>query len=201
MTDTVPCPKCHASLPRGPPLGLCPACLMDAAGTDSEPGFAADPFAAPLDPDTLRRAFPQLEILAPLGAGGMGRVYKVRQPNLDRIVALKILPPEFARDPAWVERFTREARALARLNHPHIVQVYDVGQTTAAPGLPALCWLIMEYVDGVTLRQVQRTGGLSAREALAIIPKLCDASSTPTRKACSIATSSPRTFSSMPRAA
>jgi len=195
------CPKCRAALPPGAPLGLCPACLMDAAGTDSEPGFAADPFAAPLDPDTLRRAFPQLEILAPLGAGGMGRVYKVRQPNLDRIVALKILPPEFARDPAWVERFTREARALARLNHPHIVQVYDVGQTTAAPGLPALCWLIMEYVDGVTLRQVQRTGGLSAREALAIIPKLCDASSTPTRKACSIATSSPRTFSSMPRAA
>ncbi len=169
------CPKCHASLPPGAPLGLCPACLMDAAGTDSDPGLSADPFAAPLDLDTLRRAFPQLEILAPLGAGGMGRVYKVRQPNLDRIVALKVLPPEFARDPAWVERFTREARALARLNHPHIVQVYDVGQTNAAPGIPALCWLIMEYVDGVTLRQVQRTGGLSAREALALVPKLCDA--------------------------
>jgi|GEM_PF-5924453 len=148
---------------------------MDAAGTESEPGLPADPFAAPLDLETLRRAFPQLEILAPLGAGGMGRVYKARQPNLDRIVALKVLPPEFARDPAWVERFTREARALARLNHPHIVQVYDVGQTTAAPGVPALCWLIMEYVDGVTLRQVQRTGGISAREALALIPRLCDA--------------------------
>ena len=148
---------------------------MDAAGTDSDPGLSADPFAAPLDLDTLRRAFPQLEILSPLGAGGMGRVYKSRQPNLDRVVALKVLPPEFARDPAWVERFTREARALARLNHPHIVQVYDVGQTSAAPGVPALCWLIMEYVDGVTLRQVQRTGGLSAREALALVPKLCDA--------------------------
>lgn len=127
---------------------------MDAAGTDPEPEDASGPFATPLDLDTLRRAFPQLEILAPLGAGGMGRVYKARQPNLDRIVALKVLPPEFAKDPAWVERFTREARALARLNHPHIVQVYDVGQAVTDPEGPALCWLIMEFVDGVTLRQV-----------------------------------------------
>lgn len=169
------CPQCRAPLPPGAPLGLCPACLLDAAGTESESGVPVDPFAAPLDLVTLRRAFPQLEILAPLGAGGMGRVYKVRQPNLDRVVALKILPPELARDAAWVERFTREARALARLNHPHIVQVYDVGQTMAADGIPAMCWLVMEYVDGVNLRQVQRTGGLSAREALAIIPRLCDA--------------------------
>lgn len=171
----VTCPQCRTALPAGAPRGLCPACLMDAAGVDSEAGTIADPFAAPLDLDTLRRAFPQFEILAPVGAGGMGRVYKVRQPNLDRIVALKVLPPEFARDPAWVERFTREARALARLNHPHIVQVYDVGQTTAAANIPVLCWLAMEYVDGVSLRQVQRTGGLSAREALALIPRLCDA--------------------------
>ncbi|HEX2751046.1 MAG TPA: serine/threonine-protein kinase, partial [Verrucomicrobiales bacterium] len=168
----VSCPRCRAALPEGVLHGLCPACLIDAAGMDSEAGTAADPFGAPLDLETLRRSFPQFEILAPIGAGGMGRVYKVRQPNLDRIVALKILPPELARNPAWVERFTREARALARLNHPHIVQVYDVGQTT---GEPPLCWLIMEFVDGVTLRQVQRTGGLSAREALTIIPRLCDA--------------------------
>ncbi len=165
------CPRCHAALPPGAPGGLCPSCLLDAAGNETLLD-APDPFGAPPDLEMLRRAFPQFEIIAPIGAGGMGRVYKVRQPQLDRIVALKILPQAFARDPAWVERFTREARALARLNHPHIVQVYDVGQTA---DVPPLCWLIMEYVDGVTLRQVQRTGGLSAREALAIIPRLCDA--------------------------
>jgi len=148
---------------------------MDAAGAETEVVPVPEGFGAPLDLDTLRRAFPQLEILAPLGAGGMGRVYKVRQPNLDRMAALKVLPPEYARDPAWVERFTREARALARLNHPNIVQVYDVGQTSSGPDSAPLCWLLMEYVDGVTLRQVQRTGGLSAREALALVPKLCDA--------------------------
>lgn len=145
---------------------------MEAAGAESEAPGTTDPFAAPLDLGTLRSAFPQLEILAPLGAGGMGRVYKVRQPHLDRIVALKVVPPEFARDPAWVERFTREARALARLNHPNIVQVYDFGLSAH---VPPLCWLLMEFVDGVTLRQVQRTGGLSSREALTLIPKLCDA--------------------------
>jgi serine/threonine protein kinase len=169
------CPKCRTPLPPSAPRGLCPACLMDAAGGETEVMPTPAGFGAPLDLDTLRRAFPQLEILAPLGAGGMGRVYKVRQPNLDRLAALKVLPPDFARDPAWVERFTREARALARLNHPNIVQVYDVGQTSGGRDSAPLCWLLMEYVDGVTLRQVQRTGGLSAREALALVPKLCDA--------------------------
>ncbi len=174
MTPSV-CPKCRTPLPPSAPRGLCPACLMDAAGAETEVVPVPEGFGAPLDLDTLRRAFPQLEILAPLGAGGMGRVYKVRQPNLDRMAALKVLPPDYARDPAWVERFTREARALARLNHPNIVQVYDVGQTSGGPDSAPLCWLLMEYVDGVTLRQVQRTGGLSAREALALVPKLCDA--------------------------
>ena len=76
--------------------------------------------------------FPQLEVLEPLGAGGMGRVYKARQTHLDSIVALKVLPPELARDPAFAERFAREARALARLNHPNIVQCYDFGESSPA---------------------------------------------------------------------
>lgn len=175
MTPSDTCPKCRTPLPPSSPRGLCPACLMDAAGGETEVMPVPAGFGAPPELDTLRRAFPQFDILAPLGAGGMGRVYKVRQPNLDRIAALKVLPPEFARDPAWVERFTREARALARLNHPNIVQVFDVGQSSSGPDAAPLCWLLMEYVDGVTLRQVQRTGGLSAREALALVPKLCDA--------------------------
>ncbi len=98
----------------------------------------------------------------------MARVYKARDPLVDRIVALKVLSPERAVDPEWIERFTREARALARLNHPHIVQVHRFG-TAPQPHL------VMEFVDGVNLRQAMQAGGLSAREALVIVPKLCNA--------------------------
>src|SRR6185436_10890700 len=79
--------------------------------------------------EEMARRFPQLEILELLGKGGMGAVYKARQPGLDRLVAVKILPPEISHDPAFAERFQREARALARLSHPHIVAVYDFGET------------------------------------------------------------------------
>ena len=85
------------------------------------------------DPVVLSHSFPQLEILEPLGAGGMGRVYKARQLQLDRMVALKILSPALGRDPSFAERFTREAKALARLNHPNIVHIYDFGQTPSGP--------------------------------------------------------------------
>ncbi|MDP6947324.1 MAG: protein kinase, partial [Myxococcota bacterium] len=68
--------------------------------------------------------FPTLEIIELLGAGGMGAVYKARQEGLDRIVALKVLPEEFSHDVKFALRFTREARTLAKLNHPNIVSVY-----------------------------------------------------------------------------
>ena len=100
----------------------------------------------------------------------MGAVYKARQPGLDRLVAIKILPPEVGRDPAFAERFTREARALARLSHPNIVSVYDFGQRDG------LFYFVMEYVDGVNLRQAILAGGMSTRkQALAIVPQICDA--------------------------
>jgi serine/threonine protein kinase len=144
-----------------------------AAAMETEPMPAAA-MPAP-EPEMLAKAFPQFEILEPLGAGGMGRVYKVRQSHLDRLAALKILPPELASDPAWVERFHREARALARLNHPHIVQVFDFGEAPSLDGKAPLPYLCMEFVDGVNLRQAMQAGTLTAREALAIVPKLCDA--------------------------
>ena len=113
--------------------------------------------------------FPDLEILELVGSGGMGVVYKARQKRLDRLVALKILSPKVAGDPAFAERFAREARAMAMLSHPHIVAVYDFGQTDG------LYYFLMEYVDGLNLRQLLDSGKLAPAEALAIVPQICEA--------------------------
>jgi predicted Ser/Thr protein kinase len=168
------CPKCGKPIIEGSPRGLCPLCLLsEVAKDDSPPPIGPDP-----ELEDLRRAFPSLEIIELLGAGGMGRVYKVRQPHLDRFGALKLLPPGLAENPAWAERFTREARALARLNHPGIVQVYDFGEATTdgdQANPKKFPFLLMEYVDGVNLRQALRTGSLTAAEALAIVPPICAA--------------------------
>src|SRR5262245_27243091 len=160
------CPQCGATLPAGALEGLCPACLL-AQGVTAETG----PETAPFQPPTVEevaRLFPQLEILGFIGKGGMGAVYKARQPALDRMVALKILPPHAAGG-AFAERFNREARALAKLSHPNIVAVHEFGQVN---GLP---FFIMEFVDGLNLRQLERTRKLSAREALQIVPQICEA--------------------------
>ena len=166
------CKECGAPLSPEAPEGLCPKCLLK-VGLGTEPAGASNPGISPgqplVDPAKLAEYFPQLEILELLGQGGMGAVYKARQPALDRLVALKILPPQAAGDPGFAERFNREARALARLNHPDIVAVYDFGQ---AHGLH---YLIMEYVDGLNLRQLEQAGKLTPREALKIIPQICDA--------------------------
>src|SRR3954466_13307484 len=126
------CPQCGATLPTGALAGFCPACLLKegAAPETAQPG--SEPFQPP-SVEEVAKLFPQLEILAFAGKGGMGAVYKARQPALDRIVALKILAPHGANDPGFTERFSREARALAKLNHPNIIAVYEVGQTDGLP--------------------------------------------------------------------
>jgi tRNA A-37 threonylcarbamoyl transferase component Bud32 len=124
----------------------------------------------PSEPAELADQFPQLEILELLGQGGMGAVYKARQKQLDRLVALKILPPQIDETEAFAERFTREAQSLAKLNHPRIVSVHDFGHTEAG-----LYYFIMEFVDGTDLRRVIQAGELSSAEALAIIPQICEA--------------------------
>ena len=153
-------------------MGLCPDCLIKSGfptGMEPETGSATQPTFVPPSVEEMGRLFPQLEILALIGKGGMGAVYQARQKRLDRLVALKILPPGTGSDPAFAERFTREAQALAKLNHPGIVTLYEFGETSGQ------FYFLMEYVDGVNLRQLLAGGRISAREALAIVPQICDA--------------------------
>ncbi len=159
-------------MPAGALAGLCPACLL-AQGADTEPGDSGgSPGFQPPPLEEIIRLFPDLEILSLLGAGGMGAVYKARQPSLDRFVALKVLPGKGSGSKNFEERFNREARALARLNHPNIVAVFEFGQVGGEDGLH---FFIMEFVDGANLRQLEQAGRLAPREALQIIPQICDA--------------------------
>ena len=176
MSQEHQCPQCGKALVENAPQGLCPACLLKRAlQTETSAGIggasaAADttPFAPPTPAD-LAPHFPELEILELLGYGGMGVVYKARQKRLNRLVALKILSPRIGKEPAFAERFAREAQALARLNHPHIVTVHDFGQSGE------LFYFVMEYVEGVNLRQLLNAGRIAPREALAIVPQICEA--------------------------
>ena len=189
MTEKRQCPKCGAELSPDAAQGLCPKCLLDAgleSQTASAHGEAATgPFVTPSQAaaatvpkperfaapglETLAAQFPQLDNFEHLGRGGMGVVYKARQRQLNRPVAVKILPPSAGDDPAFAERFTREAQALARLNHSNIVQVYDFGRTEDH------FYFIMEYVDGVNLRALIHDGQLKPEEALKIVPQICEA--------------------------
>jgi serine/threonine protein kinase len=191
------CPQCGALLKESAPAGLCPNCLM-ALNLQTETVLPGDAPAAqpPAPPDQIAPHFPQLEILEYLGRGGMGVVYKARQKSLNRFVALKLLAPERVNDPKFAERFAREAQALAAMNHPNIVTLYEFGKVggserESAPLEPRsgsesqirltsaatenYYYFLMEFVDGVSLRQLLQSGRVSPREALAIVPQICDA--------------------------
>lgn len=166
------CPSCKKPLAPNAPMGLCPECLARAAmptGPESETGTGTSRGFVPPTVEEMANLFPQFEILEFIGKGGMGAIYKARQKQLNRIVALKILPPGIGSDPAFAERFTREAQALAQLNHPGIVTLYEFGRNDG------LFYFLMEFVDGMNLRQLLLNGRVSAREALAIVPQICDA--------------------------
>jgi predicted Ser/Thr protein kinase len=117
----------------------------------------------------VEASLPSFEVLSVLGQGGMGVVFKARQKTLDRVVALKVLPRGAAATPGFAERFAREARALAKLQHANIVAVHDFGEADG------LFWLVMEFVDGANLRQAMRAGQVAPKDALAIVPQICDA--------------------------
>ncbi len=113
----------------------------------------------------LRRALgDDYELLSELGAGGFGRVYRVRDLHLERIVALKVLHPMLTQDPAGVERFRREAQLAARISHPHMVSIYEIG------GRAGLLWYAMEFVEGPNLAQlVERQGPLAPDVVLQLL--------------------------------
>src|SRR5215469_18947439 len=138
------CPKCGAALPSAATGGLCPRCLMAEAMVPTEAGVEAVA-QPPLPAEQIAPHFPQLEILECLGRGGMGVVYKARQKTLNRIAALKLLAPERVGDAKFAERFTREAQALAALNHPNIITIHDFGQAGG------FYFLLMEFIDGANL--------------------------------------------------
>jgi len=108
------------------------------------------------------------EILAPLGAGGMGEVYRAKDPRLGREVALKVLPEELALDRDRLSRFEQEARSASALNHPNIVTIHDIGQIEAMP------YIAMELVDGKTLRELTASGPLPIRRILNIAPQVAE---------------------------
>ena len=123
------------------------------------------------------------EILSPLGAGGMGEVYKAKDTRLGRDVAIKVLPAEFASDPERLRRFEQEARATAALDHPNILAVFDIGTHEGTP------YIVEQLLEGESLRERLRGGPLPPAKAGGL--RHADrgrAWRLPTRKASSIAT-------------
>src|SRR5437773_11305559 len=150
MIEPRSCPQCGAPLPADAPEGMCPKCVLElgigsqpqagAAETTPYPGGGTAP-----SPAEIANHFPELDVIELLGQGGMGMVYKARQRGLDRLVALKILPPQVQGDANFADRFRREARALAKMSHPNIVAVHHFDVRNG------LYYFLMEYVDGANL--------------------------------------------------
>src|SRR6202163_2030767 len=109
------------------------------------------------------------EILSNIGAGGMGEVYRATDTRLDRIVAIKVLPPHLADSSELRERFEREARAISSLSHPHICTLYDVGHQDGTN------YLVMEYLEGETVAQRLEKGALPLDQAIRCAIEIADA--------------------------
>lgn len=162
------CKTCGGPLESTNPNATCPRCLLR-MGID-EPTIAQDlqRFNLPT-PEQLDSAIPRLDVIELIAHGGMGAVYRARQPELDRIVAIKVLPAELSKNRTFADRFAQEARTLAKLNHPNVVTVHDSGIANG------WCYIVMEHVDGITLRDAISQNAFSAEQAMDIVPELCEA--------------------------
>ena len=130
------------------------------------------------------------EIQSPLGAGGMGEVYRARDTRLERTVAIKILPESLSSDRERLERFQEEARILSTLNHPNLMAIYDVGSQDG------MHFLVSEFFEGQTLRERLATGPLPQRKAIEYGLQIARGWRPRTRKALFIVTSNRKTYSS-----
>jgi serine/threonine protein kinase len=159
------CQQCKSQLSAN---GVCHRCLFEAASVANSAATwdAAD---SPSIED-LKEAFPQWEILRLVGRGGMGSIYHARQTSLDRDIAIKIIDRRFSNEPEFLDRFEREARALAKLSHPNVVAVYDFGRSENG-----LVYLTMEYVHGLNLREAMASMSIEPSETLEILKRLCSA--------------------------
>src|ERR1700690_1303263 len=108
------------------------------------------------------------EILAPLGSGGMGELYRARDTNLGRSVAIKILPAAFSTDSDRLGRFQEEARSASALNHPNIITIHELGEDSSTH------YIVMELVDGKTLRELLMAGPLPMRKTIEIAAQVAD---------------------------
>jgi basic membrane lipoprotein Med (substrate-binding protein (PBP1-ABC) superfamily)/ABC-type phosphate/phosphonate transport system substrate-binding protein len=119
--------------------------------------------------DLVGQTLGQYRIIEQLGKGGMATVFKAFQPSLERYVAVKVLPPYFAHEEGFSERFVREAKAIARLDHPHILPIYDYGQDHD------VSYIAMKYVEAGTLKDIESAGPVSLEQALEIISQTAEA--------------------------
>lgn len=162
-------PEPSPSLAPAELAGLDPAGLL--AGARTPPGNSSRTGAwVPPEVGTLSDALSGYRVTALLGRGGMGAVYEGEQLSLERRVAIKLLPAELGGDPEFQARFKREAKSMARLNHPNIVQIYDFGQTRDGH-----YYFVMEFVDGTDLHRLIREGKLDVTGALNAVSQICDA--------------------------
>lgn len=158
------CTECQSPLR---PDGTCPSCLLKLALSFKNSHL---PEEASSEIAQLNQHFPQLEIQRLVGRGGMGAIYQARQTSLDRDIALKVIDRSISNDTNFLDRFEREAKALAKLTHPNIVSVYDFGHTE-----DGLAYFMMEYIHGLNLREAMQSMPIDVPYALEIIRATADA--------------------------
>lgn len=169
MDPSSTCRQCGATLPSSSSSAYCAACLLKSVLEHTEEiDLPKETWEIP-DIEEMIMLFPEFDSFSFLARGGMGAVYKARQINLNRWIAIKVLPPEIGRQPLFASRFQREAEALASLNHPGIVTIHDFGVRSE------FYFFVMEYVPGDSLATyLKQKGELDFSSAQKIMLQLCN---------------------------